>query len=125
MPKHTGKLAVICFTLMFIVLYALLTVNGLAQNSFTPYIWLESKHVEWNGRWYDYYVEGWWFEETRYSHMGDWREFQTTFSVYSTILEPWVDGNTARICILEVNRQAIVVDYFCWPSFQSFLPYVE
>ena len=113
------KIAVMCFTL---ILIALLTVNGLAQNSFTPFIWLENKYCVWDYDYCQYYVEGWWFEETYYSHVGEWRKFRVSQDVYRSILEPWADGNIARICILETDRQATVVDYFCWPSFQSFLP---
>ena len=105
-----------------VMFWQLLSMNGLTQNSFTPFIWLEKKYCVWDYDYCQYYVEGWWFEETEYSHVGDEREFRVSSAVYSSILEPWADGSIARICILETNRQATVVKYSCWPSFQSFLP---
>jgi hypothetical protein len=129
--KHTGKIAIICFLLAFIFLYMLLSVNGLAQEEpealgITPYIWIEHKFYEWDGKLVSYYVGGWWFEDGDYYHVGDWRDFKVNKYIYSNILRPWADGNIARICKLGFkDYDNFASEFFCWPSFQSFLPFIE
>ena len=128
-PKHLKLAAAVCLVLAVLVAYLLLVEIGLADDpnaiSITPYIWLEYKYMKWSGTWFNYYVEGWWFEDGEYYHLGDWRKFMVTFEVYQTILEPWVDGNIARLCKLGIKQyDNFASSYFCWPSFQNFQPVI-
>lgn len=131
MQKHSLKISAICFLLAFIFLYMLLSINGLAQEEpealgITPFMWLESKYRVWDHDFYQHYVYGWYFEEGDYWDLGKYREFRVNKYVYGGILEPWVDGSIARICKLGFkDNDNFASVYFCWPSFQSLLPFIE
>ena len=128
--NHTGKAAAIFLILAIVISCAILSESALAQEpdaiGITPFIWIEHKYMEWNSGWWEYHVNGWWFEDGDYYHVGDWRDFKINFDVYKNILEPWADGNIARVCKLGFkDNDNFASSFFCWPSFQSFLPYTD